>query len=84
MSPWGVLVSLIEPGTFRTGIIYQVPDSIKQLWNDLSPEMKEDYENKRLDGSKSLMLLQGHTFSTDVCVGSSLVPRCERLSCLFP
>ena len=70
-----MLVSLIEPGTFRTGIIYQVPDSIKQLWNDLSPEMKEDYENKRLDGSKS---------STDVCVGSLLVPRCERLPCLLP
>ena len=53
MSPWGVLVSVIEPGKFQTGITYQVADSVKQLWNNLSPEMKEDYEDKRLDGSKS-------------------------------
>ena len=53
MSPWRVLVSVIEPGKFQTGITYQVADSVKQLWNNLSPEMKEDYEDKRLDGSKS-------------------------------
>ena len=53
MSPWGVLVSVIEPGKFQTGITYKVADSVKQLWNNLSPEMKDDYEDKRLDGSKS-------------------------------
>ena len=58
MSPWRVLVSVIEPGIFQTAIRYQVPNSVKQLWNNLSPEMKEDYEDKHLDGSKSKMLLQ--------------------------
>ena len=53
MSPWGVLVSVIEPGAFQTAGIHKVVDSVKQLWNNLSPEMKEDYEDKRLDGSKS-------------------------------
>ena len=53
MSPWGVLVSVLEPGPFKTNIAHQLPDVLKQLWNNLSPEMKEDYEDKRLDGSKS-------------------------------
>ena len=58
MSPWRVLVSVIEPGRFQTGIAHNVVESIKQLWNNLTPEMKEDYGNKRLDGSKSQLLLQ--------------------------
>ena len=57
MSPWGVLVSILEPGSFQTGITHPIPDLVKQLWNNLSPEMKEDYVDKRLDGSKSWMLL---------------------------
>ena len=74
MSPWGVLVSVIEPGKFQTGITYQVADSVKQLWNNLSPEMKEDYEDKRLDGSKSSLLLQA-TCSFKVCtLGQRLSP----------
>ena len=58
MSPWGVLVSMIEPGTFQTGLTHNVIESLKQLWNNLSPEMKEDYEDKRLNGSKSKLLLK--------------------------
>ena len=77
MSPWRVLVSVIEPGIFQTAIRYQVPNSVKQLWNNLSPEMKEDYEDKHLDGSKSRMLLQCHKFPQSVYAGSFLVPRCE-------
>ena len=46
MSPWGVLVSLIEPGTFKTSIQGPLPGSFKRLWDDLSPEMKEDYGEK--------------------------------------
>ena len=53
MSPWGVLVSVLEPGSFQTNIGHQVPDSVSQFWNNLSPEMKEDYEDKHIDGSKS-------------------------------
>ena len=58
MSPRGVLVSMIEPGMFKTGIANNVVGTIKQLWNNLSPEMKEDYGDKRLDGSKSKLMLQ--------------------------
>ena len=60
MSPWGVLVSMIEPGMFQTGIAHNVIESIKELWNNLSAEMKNDYEDKHLDGSKSKLLLQCH------------------------
>ena len=47
-----MLVSVIEPGKFQTGITHQVADSVKRLWNNLSPEMKDDYQDKGLDGSK--------------------------------
>ena len=58
MCPWGVLVSMIEPGMFQTGIAHTVAETIKQFWNNLSPAMKEDYGDKRLDGSKSKLMLQ--------------------------
>ena len=58
VSPWGVLVSMIEPGKFKTGIANNVVETIKQFWNNLSPEMKEDYGDKRLEGSKSKLMLQ--------------------------
>ena len=57
MSPWGVSVSIIEPGMFKTGIAHNLVESIKQLWNNLSPEMKKDYEDQHLDGSKCKLLL---------------------------
>ena len=46
MSPWGVLVSMIEPGRFKTSISNLIIDSVKQLWEDLSPELKKDYGDK--------------------------------------
>ena len=53
MSPWGVLVSMIEPGKFQTGLLaYNAAESIKRLWNDLSPEMRKDYGEKYLDKCK--------------------------------
>ena len=49
-------VSLIEPEMFKTGIATQVVDLLKQFWNDLSPEVREDYGDKYLDKRKSLKL----------------------------
>ena len=54
MSPWGVLVSLIEPGLFKTSMLDPLPGSFKRLWDDLSPEMKEDYGEKYFHEGKGL------------------------------
>ncbi|KAJ7373886.1 hypothetical protein OS493_009210 [Desmophyllum pertusum] len=48
MSPWGVLVSIIEPGQFKTSISHPLVESVKQLWDGLSPELKKDYGEKHL------------------------------------
>jgi len=73
MSPWGVLVSVLEPGLFQTSIGDQLTDSVAQFWSNLTPEVKEDYEDKRIGGSKSWMLLQGHVFPQGVNGGSTFV-----------
>ena len=52
MSPWKVQVSLIEPGRFKTNIASSVIESVKQLWDDLSPELKKDYGNNYLQKCK--------------------------------
>ncbi|KAJ7373887.1 hypothetical protein OS493_009211 [Desmophyllum pertusum] len=49
MSPWGVLVSMITPGMFKTGIGHTLVETIKKFWNQLSAEMKEEYGEKSLD-----------------------------------
>ena len=53
MSPWGVLVSIIEPGQFKTSISHSLGESVKRLWDGLSPELKKDYGEKHLQESKS-------------------------------
>ena len=55
MSPWGVLVSTIEPGRFKTSISNLVIESVKQLWEDLSPELKKDYGDKYLHECKYML-----------------------------
>ena len=57
MSPWGVLVSVIEPGRFKTSISNLIIDSVKQLWEDLSPELKKDYGDKYLQKCKFMLFL---------------------------
>ena len=52
MSPWGVLVSMIEPGRFKTSVSHSIIESVKQLWEDLSPELKKDYGDKYLHKCK--------------------------------
>jgi len=55
MSPWGVLVSTIEPGRFKTDISNLIIGSVKQLWEDLSPELKKDYGDKYLQKCKYML-----------------------------
>lgn len=54
MSQWGVLVSIIEPGRFKTNVSASIIESVKQLWDDLSPEMKKDYGEKYFHKCKSI------------------------------
>ena len=57
MSPWGVPVSIIEPGRFKTNVSDSIPESVTRLWNDLSTEMKEDYGEKYYQKCKSCFVL---------------------------
>ena len=54
MSSWGVLVSVIKPGLFKTRISEPLVESLKQLWDDLSPEIKKDYGEKYFHQSKAM------------------------------
>lgn len=63
MTPWGVTVHIIEPGVFpNTGLYDKFQSGLDSLWNDLSPEMKEEYgeeyyQNFRIKIGKSLTLM---------------------------
>ena len=57
MSPWGVLVSMIEPGRFKTSITSSVVESVKRFWDDLSPELKKYYGEKYLHKCKLILYL---------------------------
>ena len=50
MAPWGLRVSIIEPGAMRTPII-EGRDRIKNIWNTLSSDTQErwgeDFVNQR-------------------------------------
>ena len=54
MSPWGVLVSIIEPGLFKTSLVNEERnvESLQALWDGLSPELKQEYGERRLEKSK--------------------------------
>ena len=56
MSPWGVLVSIIEPGLFKTVLADDERNiqAVQELWDGLSPELKQEYGERRLDQSKML------------------------------
>ena len=56
MSPWGVLVSVIEPGRFKTGLRAPMVESLKRFWDDLSPEMKKDYGEKYFNKGKCIVM----------------------------
>jgi NAD(P)-dependent dehydrogenase (short-subunit alcohol dehydrogenase family) len=41
MFPWGLRVSIIEPGVMRTPIIEDIHDRLKILWNQLSDDVQK-------------------------------------------
>lgn len=51
LSPWGVLVSMIEPGGHKTGIFNEkvFSKNMHDLWDELSPELKKDYGEQYRD-----------------------------------
>jgi len=65
MSPWKVQVSLIEPGRFKTNIGPSVIESVKQLWDDLSPELKKDYGDNYLQKYVDTLVKRQNAASAD-------------------
>ena len=57
MRPWGVQVSIIEPGLFKTALTDAERNihSVQELWDALSPELKQEYGEKRLEKSKVII-----------------------------
>ena len=57
MRPWGVQVSIIEPGLFKTALsdAERNIQSLQELWDALSPELKQEYGAKRLEKSKVII-----------------------------
>ena len=57
MHPWGIKVSIIEPGAFKTqmGDARDIERQLIQGWNNLSVELKREYGHEYLEnGKKSL------------------------------
>ena len=56
MSPWGILVSIIEPGLFKTALAHIEcnTQAAQELWDDLSLELKEEYGERKLTQRKKL------------------------------
>lgn len=48
MHHFGVKVSIIEPGFFKTGVtnIGDIERDLQRLWNQLTPEAKDSYGKK--------------------------------------
>lgn len=59
MSPWGVLVSIIEPGLFKTALANNERNiqALQELWDGLSPELKEEYGERKLHQSKKALIV---------------------------
>ena len=61
MRPWGVQVSIIEPGLFKTPLSDAERNihSLQGLWDVLSPDLKQEYGENRLENSK---IIRYHLF----------------------
>ncbi|XP_037706150.1 dehydrogenase/reductase SDR family member 9 [Choloepus didactylus] len=84
MKAFGVLVSCIEPGLFKTELTDPVKTMEKKLaiWKRLSPDIKQQYGEGYIE--KSLNKLKGTTFFVNMDL--SLVVECmdHALTSLFP
>ena len=63
MQPWGIKVSMLEPGAFLTYLCS--PDTLerelRQAWNTLSDELKNDYGEDYLNRGINLMVRVWHS-----------------------
>lgn len=64
MSPWEVQVSVIEPGLFKTALANEERNIqvVQELWDGLSPELQEEYGERKLNQSKILYCIHLRTF----------------------
>jgi len=49
MTPYGVKVSIVEPGAFNTGAFSRLNEGIMYSWAQTSQELKDDLGQKSLD-----------------------------------
>ena len=54
MSPWGIQVSIIEPGLFKTAMANEERNlqAVQELWDGLSSQVKEEYGDRAVEKSK--------------------------------
>ena len=58
MQPWGIKVSMLEPGAFLTDLLSPaaIEQQLRQRWNALSDELKSDYGEEYLERGIILFL----------------------------
>uniref|UniRef100_A0A0B8RYT5 17-beta-hydroxysteroid dehydrogenase type 6-like n=1 Tax=Philothamnus irregularis TaxID=1899461 RepID=A0A0B8RYT5_9SAUR len=83
LSPFGIKVSIVEPGAFTTGIVQFTLDSFQNSWNKASSETKEVYGQLCFDNfSKSLKILitksNKNLFLVTDCIEHALTSRYPR------
>ncbi|KAL9986083.1 hypothetical protein ACROYT_G000157 [Oculina patagonica] len=80
MSPWKVRVSIIEPGSFNTGLMdgNKAERILRGRWESLSEEVKNDYSEEYLERSmknfhKGLRMCSSHTYKVVDAVVDALM-----------
>ena len=65
MHPWGIKVSIMEPGAFQTGMteLGARERQMKKGWDDLSDELKKEYGKEFWDkGIRTFSALRSFNF----------------------
>jgi len=80
MSPWNVRVSIIEPGSFKTGLMdgNRAERIFRGHWESLSEEIREDYSEEYVERlikifHKGLDMCSGHTYKVVNAVVDALM-----------